>query len=54
MDASAGLDGPAAGRDGGTDSSSPVPANNDEIYDPTRLPRFDIDLPQASIDVLNR
>ena len=53
MDASAGLDGPAAGRDGGTDSSSPVPANNDEIYDPTRLSRFDIELPQASIDMLN-
>ena len=45
--------------DGGTvpDVSAPdAPpgAGSDEIFDPLKLPRFDIDLPQASIDALNR
>jgi spore coat protein CotH len=35
-----------AGSGGGADLSA-------EIYDPTKLPRFDIDLPQASVDQLN-
>jgi len=36
---------------GSTGGSAPDPS--EEIYDPTKLPRFDIDLPQASIDALN-
>jgi spore coat protein CotH len=45
--------------DGGTapDVSAPdAPPNpaSDEIFDPLRLPRFDIDLPQASIEALNK
>lgn len=34
------------------DAPSPV-VDNDEIFDPERLPRFDLELPQASIDALN-
>ena len=46
--------------DGGTmpDASAPPDATpdpgSDEIFDPLRMPRFDIDLPQASIEALNR
>jgi hypothetical protein len=41
--------------DGGTlDVSTPPDPGSDEIFDPLRLPRFDIDLPQASIDALNK
>jgi spore coat protein CotH len=45
--------------DGGAppDTSAPPDApdpSSDEIFDPARLPRFDIDLPQASIDLLNK
>jgi spore coat protein CotH len=31
-----------------------VNQNNDEIFDPDRLPRFDIDLPPASLEVLRQ
>ncbi|MET0594060.1 MAG: CotH kinase family protein [Polyangiaceae bacterium] len=52
--------GAGAGKsDGGAtpDVSAPPDApdpSSDEIFDPTKLPRFDIDLPQASIDALNK
>jgi len=35
------------------DAPPPDPGS-DEIFDPSRLPRFDIDLPQTSIEALNR
>jgi len=34
--------------------SVPPDPGSDEIFDPARLPRFDIDLPQTSIDALNK
>jgi hypothetical protein len=33
---------------------APLDPGSDEIFDPTRLPRFDIDLPPASIEALNK
>jgi spore coat protein CotH len=49
---SAGATGGAAGSTAGSAGVGPDPSV--EIYDPTQLPRFDIDLPQASIDLLNQ
>jgi spore coat protein CotH len=49
--------GGGAAPDAGTDQpdvSVPPDPGNDEIFDPARLLRFDIDLPQASIDALNK
>ncbi|HMJ51895.1 MAG TPA: CotH kinase family protein [Polyangiaceae bacterium] len=37
-----------------TPPDAPLDPGSDEIFDPSRLPRFDIDLPQTSIDALNR
>ena len=39
---------------GQPDVSVPPDPGSDEIFDPARLPRFDIDLPQTSIDALNK
>jgi spore coat protein CotH len=54
-DGSAGASGADAGapRDTSAPPDAPDPGS-DEIFDPARLPRFDIDLPQASIDALNK
>jgi hypothetical protein len=45
--------GGSAGATPGGSSAGAGPDLSAEIYDPTKLPRFDIDLPQASIDALN-
>jgi spore coat protein CotH len=47
--ASAGTAGSGAGASGAPPTDASV-----ELYDPENLPRFDIDLPEASIDALNR
>jgi spore coat protein CotH len=51
----AGSGGASAGTAGSGAGSSGAPAVDlsVELYDPENLPRFDIDLPQASIDTLN-
>jgi hypothetical protein len=44
--------GPARAADTGADIGPPAPGS-DELFDPERVPRFDLQLPQESIDQLN-
>src|SRR5687768_62068 len=40
-------------RDAAVPDTAPPPPNNDELFDPAQVPRFDLEIPQASIDQLN-
>jgi hypothetical protein len=57
---SAGLGGAAAGggnlggHGGGSSGAAPLPDTSGELYDPERVPRFDLELPAASITALGR
>jgi hypothetical protein len=47
-----GGDGPRAADVAAADAAVPA-LSNDELFDPERLPRFDLEIPKASIDQLN-